>query len=149
MGTGNHTDTAPAGAALMVVYRHYVTLNRRAMSVLGITVDAPYVCFGTSLSGRVTIAGTASPSGHHVRIRNYSGRVSSTSLARWLGRQLQGCGTYRIQEEYKVCNLYGEQQPCYEIFIRKYQNQRDYADKTETGTAAGAPVAGHADTPEI
>ncbi len=127
-------NTAPAGAAMIVVYEHYVTVNRRAMELLGITCNTPYISFSLS-GGHVSVAGTSSPSGHRVYMRAYCGRISSTALAHWLGRNLQGPGTYRLQEEYQVHNPTGEQKPCYEMFFRKYQNQRNYDDKTQTAAA--------------
>lgn len=139
---------APAGAALLVIYGHYLTINRRAMDILGITRDAPYIRFSTTSSGHISVTGTVSPSGHRVHIRSHCGRISSTSLARWLGHSLQGQGTYRIQEEYCVPNPTGESRHCYEIFFRKYPNKRDYATKTETDNPAAAHAAEKPETSE-
>lgn len=141
-------DTAPAGAALLVIYRHYVALNGRAMKLLGISRDVPYVCFQQTPQGWVSVMGTTSPSGHRVQFRCSCGRISSTALARWLGHHLQGQGTYRIQEECRVYSQSGEQRPCYEIFFRRYLNQRDYVNETKTITTPAAPGAGQPASPE-
>ena len=127
----NNLFTAPAGAAMLIIYQHYITINRRAMDILGITRGAPYVHFQLTDRGYVSISGTVSPSGNRVHIRNHGGRVCSTAVAHWLSRHLQGPGTYRIVEEYQVHNPTGEQRPCYEIFFRKYQNLRNN-EETET-----------------
>ena len=121
-----NNDFIPAGAALLVIYRHYITMNGRAIALLG---GMPYVRF-TVLNGHITVSGTTSPAGNRMQLRGKCGRINSTALAAWLSRNLQGYGTYRIQEEYQVHNLNGEA-PCYEIFFRKYQNQRttNHADQ--------------------
>lgn len=112
-------------APLIKVYTHYCILNRKAMKLLGITENAPYVrvtrIAEEHRKDRLYIGHTAEVTQFEVVLYDdhLSGRINSTHLAREISECLQGIGVYKICPDYFQLDIEGDKY--YEIFFKNYK----------------------------
>ncbi len=116
------TSMALPSVPLIKVYSKYCVLNSRAMKLLGITKDQPYIRV-TRLAeerrkDRLYVGRSSEPSQFEV-VRydgRQNGRINSIYLAREISECLQGYGIYRICPDYYQLDIAGDKY--YEIFFK-------------------------------